>query len=56
MSSISEFAFTDFADKPALVNEIVELEKRLQQETGQQVTLIAFSPTDAPPQQTADLN
>lgn len=47
MSTIDEYAYTDFNENSTLINEIVRLEERLKRETGQAVTLIAYSLTDA---------
>ncbi|MDF2720082.1 MAG: hypothetical protein K0R28_7007 [Paenibacillus sp.] len=47
MSTIDEYAYTDFNENPSLIHEIVRLEERLKRETGQSVTLIAYSLTDA---------
>lgn len=47
MTTREEYTYTDFQDSPSLISEIVRLEERLQKETGQDVTLIAYSPTDA---------
>ncbi|TMV46590.1 hypothetical protein FE783_25080 [Paenibacillus mesophilus] len=49
MTTRDEYTYTDFHDNPSLISEIVRLEERLQRETGQDVTLIAYSPADASP-------
>jgi len=47
LSTRNEYEYTDLNGKPALIQEIVQLEQKLKQETGQPVTLIAYSPADA---------
>lgn len=47
MSTRNEYEYTDLNGKPALIQEIVQLEQKLKQETEQPVTLIAFSPADS---------
>lgn len=44
--SVRDYRFTDLDNKPTLVQEIVRLEERLHKETGEKVTLIAYSPSD----------
>ncbi|PYI54514.1 hypothetical protein [Paenibacillus flagellatus] len=47
MSTRNEYEYADLNDKPELVDEIVELERRLHKQTGRSVTLIAYARTDA---------
>lgn len=47
MSTRDQYEYADLNSNPSLVQEIVHLEQRLKQETGQQVTLIAYSPADS---------
>ena len=43
MTKRGDYAFADLNDKPSLVREIVKLEQRLQEEIGEDITLIAYS-------------
>ncbi|MEF3303862.1 hypothetical protein [Paenibacillus sp. GYB003] len=47
MTERGQYTFADLNEKPALVEQIVSLEHRLRDETGQPVTLIAYSPVES---------
>lgn len=46
MAEREQYTFADLNGNPSLVHEIVRLEERLREQTGQQVTLIAYTPAD----------
>ena len=47
MSERDDYKFADLHNAPALIGEIVQLENQLKQQTGQDITLIAYCLTDS---------
>ncbi|GAA3404151.1 hypothetical protein ACFFNY_02235 [Paenibacillus hodogayensis] len=47
MTTRNDYTFADLNGKPALVEEIVSLERRLKEQTGDDVTLIAYALSDS---------